>query len=73
VHIEFMFARSMHQTPDMVQQHKLLTEVGALVDAGLIKTTLGEVVGPITAANLRRAHAMVEGGRTVGKLVLAGF
>jgi zinc-binding alcohol dehydrogenase family protein len=73
VHIEFMFARSMHQTPDMVQQHKLLTEIAGLVDAGLVKTTLGEVVGPITAANLRRAHALVESGRTVGKLVLAGF
>ncbi len=73
VHIEFMFARSMHRTPDMIQQHKLLTEVAGLVDAGLVKTTLGEVVGPITAGNLRRAHALVESGRTVGKLVLAGF
>lgn len=73
VHIEFMFARSMHRTPDMVQQHKLLTEVAGLVDAGLVKTTLGEVVGPITAANLRKAHALVESGRTVGKVVLAGF
>lgn len=73
VHLEFMFARSMHRTPDMIQQHKLLTEVAGLVDAGLVKTTLGDVVGPITAANLRRAHALVESGRTVGKLVLAGF
>lgn len=73
VHIEFMFARSMHRTPDMIQQHKLLTEVAGLVDAGLVKTTLGDVVGPISAANLRRAHALVESGRTVGKLVLAGF
>jgi zinc-binding alcohol dehydrogenase family protein len=73
VHIEFMFARSMHRTPDMIQQHKLLTEVAGLVDAGLVKTTLGDVVGPITAANLRHAHALVESGRTVGKLVLAGF
>lgn len=54
----------------MIQQHKLLTEVAALVDDGLIKTTVGENFGSITASNLRRAHAAVESGRTIGKVVL---
>ncbi|AVF40601.1 zinc-binding alcohol dehydrogenase family protein [Pandoraea apista] len=70
---EFMFTRAMYETPDMIAQHKLLTEVARLVDAGTLRTTLGEVIGPINAVNLRRAHAQLEGGRTIGKLVLAGF
>ena len=70
---EFMFTRAMYETPDMIAQHKLLTEVARLVDAGTLRTTLGEVIGPINAVNLRRAHAQLEGGRTIGKLVLSGF
>jgi hypothetical protein len=34
--------------------------------------TLTEGLGPITAANLRRAHAFVESGRAIGDLML-GF
>ena len=70
---EFMFTRAMYETPDMIAQHKLLTEVARLVDAGTLRTTVGEVIGTINAANLRAAHARLEGGRTIGKLVLAGF
>ena len=73
VHWELMFTRSLYQTPDMGAQHRLLNEVADLVDAGLLRTTLTADVGPITAANLRRAHAVVEGGQTIGKLVLSGF
>lgn len=73
LHIEMMFARSMHQTPDMIQQHKLLSEVAGLVDEGLLKTTLGQNLGKISAANLRRAHATLESGATIGKVVLEGF
>ncbi|AGW94306.1 MULTISPECIES: zinc-binding alcohol dehydrogenase family protein [Cupriavidus] len=70
---EFMFTRAMFGTPDMIAQHRLLNEVARLVDAGRLQTTLGENLGRISAENLRRAHAMLEGGRTIGKLVLEGF
>ena len=70
---ELMFTRSIFGTPDMVEQHKLLTAVAGLVDAGTIKTTLGEQFGAINAANLNRAHAALLGRRTIGKIVLAGF
>lgn len=73
LHIEMMFARSTYETPDMSQQHRLLNEVAGMVDEGLIKTTVGENFGPITAPNLRRAHAAIESGRAIGKIVLAGF
>jgi NADPH:quinone reductase len=73
LHWEAMFTRSTFQTADMDAQHKLLNEVAAMVDAGTIRTTVAENLGPITAANLRRAHAMIESGRTRGKIVLEGF
>jgi zinc-binding alcohol dehydrogenase family protein len=73
VHWEAMFTRSTFQTPDMIEQHKLLNEVAAMVDAGTIRSTLAENLGRIDAANLRRAHALIESGRMRGKVVLEGF
>ena len=70
---ELMFTRSSFQTADMQEQHALLNEVARMVDAGQLRTTLGEVFGTINAANLNRAHAALEGRRTIGKIVLAGF
>lgn len=73
LHWEYMFTRAMYGTPDMIEQHRLLSEVARLVDAGTLRTTLGDVLGPINAANLRRAHRLLEEGRAIGKLVLSGF
>lgn len=72
-HWEFMFTRPLFGTPDTIEQHKLLNTIAELVDAGKIKTTLSATVGTINAANLKQAHAMIESGRTKGKLVLSGF
>ncbi len=73
LHWEFMFARAMHQTPDMIEQHNLLNHVAAEIDAGRIRTTLAEVLTPINAGNLRKAHAMIEAGTAKGKIVVEGF
>ena len=71
VHWELMFTRPLYGTADMAEQHRILGEIAALVDSGVLRTTLREDYGPITAANLRRAHAAVESGRSVGKTVLS--
>ncbi len=73
LHWEFMFARAMFQTPDMINQHHLLNHIANSVDAGKIKTTVSEVLSPINAQNLKKAHAMIERGDAVGKLVLADW
>lgn len=73
VHWELMYTRSLFQTPDMIEQHYLLNEVAELVDAGLIQTTYREHYGSINAANLKKAHAMLESGKSIGKIVLEGF
>jgi hypothetical protein len=40
---------------------------------GTLKTTMTEHYGTINAANLRRAHAVLEAGTARGKIVLEGF
>jgi NADPH:quinone reductase-like Zn-dependent oxidoreductase len=70
---ELMFTRPMFGTPDMIEQHRLLNEISTLVDSGRIRTTVTDVLRPISAANLRAAHARIESGRTVGKIVLEGW
>lgn len=73
LHWESMFTRSMFQTDDMISQHKLLDEVARLVDRGELRTTLDKVVGKIDSQTLKQAHAMIESGRSTGKLVLEGW
>jgi zinc-binding alcohol dehydrogenase family protein len=73
LHRELMFTRSLHQTPDMGEQGRILQEVADLVDRGRIRTTAHAHFGTIDAENLRRAHVLLESGRALGKIVLAGF
>ncbi|REE92861.1 zinc-binding alcohol dehydrogenase family protein [Paenibacillus taihuensis] len=67
---EFMFTRSMFETADMIEQHRILSEVSQLVDEGALWSTLNERLSPINAANLRAAHAKLESGTMIGKLVI---
>src|SRR5690606_35077057 len=73
VHCEFMFTRSMFDTPDIGAQGALLNEVARLVDEGTLRTTLSERLGPIDAATLKDAHRRLESGTVLGKLVAEGF
>jgi len=70
---EFMFTRPMFQTADIQAQHDLLNETARLLDEGVLQHTMTENYGPLTAARLREAHAKLESGRMIGKLVLSGF
>jgi len=70
---ELMFTRPRFKTPDMIEQQRLLTRVAELIDGGRIRGTLRETLRPINAANLRAAHAKLESGTMIGKLVVAGW
>ena len=70
---EFMFTRPVQQTPDMIEQHRLLTEVSRLVDAGAVRTTLTENLGALSVENLLKGHRQLESGATIGKIALDGF
>lgn len=73
VHWELMFTRPLYGTRDLIRQHHILNEVAELVDAGLLRTTLRDTLGSVNAVNLRRAHQLVESGRSIGKVVLGGW
>ncbi|UWQ60624.1 zinc-binding alcohol dehydrogenase family protein (plasmid) [Leisingera caerulea] len=73
IHWEMMFTRPVFATADIARQGAILDEVAGLVDAGRIKTTATEAFGAINAANITRAHALLESGKARGKIVLEGF
>ncbi|MDB5969156.1 MAG: zinc-binding alcohol dehydrogenase family protein [Hydrocarboniphaga sp.] len=70
---EFMFTRAMFKTADMIEQGRILNRVADWIDQNALKPTLTETLSPINAANLRRAHARLESGTTIGKLALSGW
>jgi len=70
---ELMFTRARFRTADMIEQHRILSHVAALVDAGTLRSTVTEVLRPIDAASLRLAHRQLEEGRMIGKLALEGW
>jgi len=70
---EFMFTRAMYQTHDMAEQGQLLNQISKRMDADTLQTTLTEHLTPINAENLRKAHAMVEQGKMIGKVVLSDW
>ncbi|BAX82488.1 zinc-binding alcohol dehydrogenase family protein [Labilibaculum antarcticum] len=70
---EFMFARSLFKTDDMVKQHELLNRVSELVDEGKLISTVTTNLGIMSAETLKEAHAQQESGRVIGKNVLIGI
>ncbi len=73
LHWEFMFARSMWQTADMGEQGRLLSRVSELVDRGELRSTQTQTFSPINVENLKKAHALAESGKAIGKVTLSGF
>lgn len=72
-HWEFVFARSLHQTADMVAQHDLLEKVAELVGAGRLRPIIERNLNPINPHPLRQAHELVETGHLAGKVILHGW
>lgn len=70
---EYMFTRPAYATPDMIEQHRLLNRVADWMDAGQLRPTLTKRLGPINAASLKEAHALIESGRTIGKISVEGW
>jgi len=67
---EFMYTRSMYQTEDMIEQHYILNKVADLLDEGVLKTTLNVTLKGFTAENLKKAHELLESGKTIGKIAI---
>lgn len=69
---EFMFTRALFGQ-GMERQGEILSEAATLVDQGVLQTTVSEGLGEISVDNLKKAHRRLESGKTIGKLVLAGW
>eukprot|EP00523_Entomoneis_sp_CCMP467_P014613 CAMPEP_0168769600 /NCGR_PEP_ID=MMETSP0725-20121227/2486_1 /TAXON_ID=265536 /ORGANISM="Amphiprora sp., Strain CCMP467" /LENGTH=337 /DNA_ID=CAMNT_0008819015 /DNA_START=100 /DNA_END=1113 /DNA_ORIENTATION=+ len=67
---EFMFARSMFQTSDMIAQQKLLNRVSEMIDSGDIISIVTGNLGKLSLDTLKKAHESQASGRAVGKSVL---
>jgi len=70
---EGMFTRSTFKTSDMSRQGEILKEIAALVDTGVLKTTLQVDLGHINAQNVMKAHQLIGTGRMIGKVAMGGF
>jgi len=70
VHWELMFTRTMFNTRTLARQHALLRRVAELVDRGDIVHTMTQQIEGLDAAGLKKAHALVEAGDMIGKVVV---
>ncbi len=70
---ELMFTRAMFKTADMAEQGAILARIASLIDDGTLTTSVTEKLTPISAASLKQAHARLESGAMIGKLVVFGW
>jgi len=69
IHWELMFTKARFDW-HADSQGEILRQVAALVDNGTLQTTAGTVLHGLTVANVREAHAVLEAGTAVGKIVI---
>lgn len=70
---EMVFTRTDFRTADMAQHGRILTRLGELAAAGVIRSPLTRDLGPIRSDSLRTGLQQLQTGRTLGKLVMRGF
>jgi NADPH2:quinone reductase len=71
IHWEFMFSRAKFQTHDMVRQGEILHQAAEWFDAGILRNTMTTHLGELSCESLRKAHELLESGRSVGKIVMS--
>lgn len=67
---EFMFARPIHQTNDMIKHHEYLKDIAIKVEQGHYQPTTTQVLNGLTEDNLYKAHQILESQSMIGKLVI---
>lgn len=67
---EYMYTRPLHETEDMQQHHKLLSDITEKIEAGKYKPTVNKVLYGLTVDNLYEAHKQLESQSMIGKLVI---
>lgn len=67
---ELMFTRPTFETDDLIEQHHILNRVSKLLDTGTLISTHQQTLIGLSADNFKQAHAQLESGTTIGKLVI---
>ncbi len=67
---EWMYTKSFYQLPEMISQHEILEKISTMLNDGVIKSTVTEVLHTVNAETLRKAHEMIETNHTIGKIVI---
>lgn len=67
---EFMFTRSMYNTPDIERQGQILNEISKLIDNGTIRHTLNKKYIGFNTTNIADSHKDLLTGSTIGKVVI---
>ncbi|MFZ0597870.1 MAG: zinc-binding alcohol dehydrogenase family protein, partial [Flavobacterium sp.] len=67
---ELMYTRSMFETDDMQEQHNILNKIADLLDEGILKSTLNETLIGLNVENFKKAHELLESGKTIGKIAI---
>ena len=70
---EYMFTRSQFQTPDLEEQGKILDALASAVEEGTVVSTAQTFLQPIRATSLSEAYSLLQGGHSLGKIVLSGW
>jgi zinc-binding alcohol dehydrogenase family protein len=73
IHLESVFTRPLFATADLASQGAILNQIAQLLDAGAIEPPLIRQLGAINAANLKKAHSLLENGASGERIVLHGW
>lgn len=67
---EFMFARPVFNTDDMIKHQEYLTDVAKKIEAGIYQPTTTKVIEGLSAEHLYDVHQIIESNQMIGKLVI---
>ena len=67
---EFMFARPVNRTNDMIKHHEYLKDISERVEQGQYHHTTTKVINGLTTETLYQAHQILESNTMIGKLVI---
>jgi len=70
LHWEFMYTRSMYNTPDIARQGEILDATAKLLDEGKVTTSLSKTLQGLSVETLNEAHRLVLEGHMRGKVVM---
>lgn len=70
LHFEFMYTRSMYNTPDIARQGEILDATAKLLDEGKVTTSLSQTLHGLSVDTLTAAHKQVLEGHMRGKVVM---